>query len=170
MLAWMRWHFSALSVVALSSETKSLPTLDSRSKRRLQRMRDPKPFAGLARPVVLILDRIATLALSTSTGGCPILRMDRRSSSSSMTARSKPFQDFIDPAVANQPSRASDLRIRKSWARKSPVQFHVDQSPESQPPGVTFFCMLESPPGAGGDTVISSVSFHVDTINSSYLS
>ena len=50
-----------------------------------------------------------------------------------------------------------DLRIRKSWARKSPVQFHVDQSPESQPPGVTFFCMLESPPGAGGDTVISSV-------------
>ncbi|KAJ3962219.1 hypothetical protein N0V92_001044 [Colletotrichum tropicale] len=49
-----------------------------------------------------------------------------------------------------------DLRIRKSWSRKSPVQFHVDQSPESQPPGATFFCMLESPPGAGGDTIISS--------------
>lgn len=26
---------------------------------------------------------------------------------------------------------AVDLRIRKSWARKSPIQFHVDQSPES---------------------------------------
>ena len=51
-----------------------------------------------------------------------------------------------------------DLRIRKSWARKSPIQFHVDQSPESQPPGLTFFCMLESPPGSGGDTIISNVS------------
>lgn len=49
-----------------------------------------------------------------------------------------------------------DLRIRKSWARKNPIQFHVDQSPEPQPPGATFFCMLESPPGVGGDTVISS--------------
>lgn len=51
-----------------------------------------------------------------------------------------------------------DLRIRKSWARKNPIQFHVDQSPEEQPPGATFFCMLESPPGVGGDTIISSVS------------
>lgn len=51
-----------------------------------------------------------------------------------------------------------DLRIRKSWARKSPIQFHVDQSPEKQPPGLTFFVMLESPEGAGGDTVISHVS------------
>lgn len=51
-----------------------------------------------------------------------------------------------------------DLRIRKSWARKSPIQFHVDQSPEAQPPGLTFFCMLESPPGPGGDTIISNVS------------
>lgn len=50
-----------------------------------------------------------------------------------------------------------DLRIRKSWARKSPIQFHVDQSPEAQPPGLTFFCMLESPPGPGGDTIISHV-------------
>ena len=50
-----------------------------------------------------------------------------------------------------------DLRIRKSWARKSPIQFHVDQSPENQPPGLTFFCMLESPSGAGGDTIISHV-------------
>lgn len=50
-----------------------------------------------------------------------------------------------------------DLRIRKSWSRKNPVQFHVDQSPEKQPPGATFFCMLESPPGVGGDTIISSV-------------
>ena len=54
MLVWMRWHFSAHSVVALSSETKSLPTLDSRSKRRLQRMRHPEPFADRARLVVLI--------------------------------------------------------------------------------------------------------------------
>ncbi|PVI00237.1 putative alpha-ketoglutarate-dependent sulfonate dioxygenase [Periconia macrospinosa] len=50
-----------------------------------------------------------------------------------------------------------DLRIRKSWARKSPIQFHVDQSPESQPPGLTFFCMLESPDGPGGDTIISNM-------------
>ncbi|KAF2636340.1 taurine catabolism dioxygenase [Massarina eburnea CBS 473.64] len=50
-----------------------------------------------------------------------------------------------------------DLRIRKSWARKSPIQFHVDQSPESQPPGMTFFCMLESPQGSGGDTIISNM-------------
>ncbi|KAI0174762.1 hypothetical protein BJ166DRAFT_621194 [Pestalotiopsis sp. NC0098] len=49
-----------------------------------------------------------------------------------------------------------DLRIRKSWSRKSPIQFHVDQSPEAQPPGVTFFAMLESPAIAGGDTIISS--------------
>lgn len=49
-----------------------------------------------------------------------------------------------------------DLRIRKGWARKNPIQFHVDQSPEAQPPVMTFFAMLESPPGVGGDTVISS--------------
>ena len=51
-----------------------------------------------------------------------------------------------------------DLRIRKSWARKNPIQFHVDQSPEAQPPGVTFFCMLEQPSGAAGDTVIASTA------------
>ncbi|RDW65331.1 hypothetical protein BP5796_10023 [Coleophoma crateriformis] len=49
-----------------------------------------------------------------------------------------------------------DLRIRKSWARKNPIQFHVDQSPESQPPGLTFFAMLESPSGVGGDTIIAN--------------
>ncbi|KAK3064029.1 hypothetical protein LTS18_010792 [Coniosporium uncinatum] len=49
-----------------------------------------------------------------------------------------------------------DLRIRKSWARKNPIQFHVDQSPEPQPPGATFFCMLEQPQGVGGDTIICS--------------
>ncbi|KUJ15976.1 TauD-domain-containing protein [Mollisia scopiformis] len=49
-----------------------------------------------------------------------------------------------------------DLRIRKSWARKNPIQFHVDQSPEAQPPGMTLFAMLESPPGVGGDTIICS--------------
>lgn len=49
-----------------------------------------------------------------------------------------------------------DLRVRKSWARKSPIQFHTDQSPEPQTPGTTFFMMLESPAGAGGDTIFSS--------------
>jgi len=51
-----------------------------------------------------------------------------------------------------------DLRIRKSWARKNPIQFHVDQSPEAQPPGLTFFCMLEQPEGAGGDTIIANTA------------
>src|SRR4051812_48488378 len=46
MPVWMRWHFSALSEAALSSETKSLPTLGSRSKRKSHRMRNPEPFAG----------------------------------------------------------------------------------------------------------------------------
>lgn len=50
-----------------------------------------------------------------------------------------------------------DLRVRRSWAGRSPVQWHTDQSPEIQPPGTTFICMLESPSTAGGDTLISSV-------------
>ncbi|KAM0698674.1 hypothetical protein Q7P36_002141 [Cladosporium allicinum] len=61
-----------------------------------------------------------------------------------------------------------DLRIRKSWARKSPIQFHVDQSPESQPPGLTFFCMLESPPGAGGDTIISHMGRAFERLSPSF--
>ncbi|KAJ5394826.1 uncharacterized protein N7487_009129 [Penicillium crustosum] len=61
-----------------------------------------------------------------------------------------------------------DLRIRKSWARKSPIQFHVDQSPETQPPGATFFCMLESPPGAGGDTIISNMTRAFDRLSPSF--
>jgi sulfonate dioxygenase len=36
------------------------------------------------------------------------------------------------------------------------VQWHSDQTPEPQPPGVTFIAMLESPAAAGGDTLISS--------------
>jgi sulfonate dioxygenase len=52
----------------------------------------------------------------------------------------------------------NDLRVRKSWARKNPIQFHVDQSPEPQPPGLTFFAMLESPKGVGGDTIICSTA------------
>lgn len=51
---------------------------------------------------------------------------------------------------------ASDLRVRKSWKGRSPIQWHTDQSPEQQPPGTTFICMLESPAQAGGDTLISS--------------
>jgi sulfonate dioxygenase len=61
-----------------------------------------------------------------------------------------------------------DLRIRKSWARKSPIQFHVDQSPERQPPGLTFFCMLESPDGSGGDTVISNMNRAFERLSPSF--
>ncbi|KKY21688.1 putative alpha-ketoglutarate-dependent taurine dioxygenase [Phaeomoniella chlamydospora] len=49
-----------------------------------------------------------------------------------------------------------DLRVRRSWRGRSPIQWHSDQSPEVQPPGTTFICMLESPAMAGGDTLISS--------------
>ncbi|CAI6096256.1 unnamed protein product [Clonostachys chloroleuca] len=49
-----------------------------------------------------------------------------------------------------------DLRVRKSWKGRSPVQWHTDQSPEPQTPGTTFICMLESPAMAGGDTLVSS--------------
>ncbi|KAK9777598.1 putative TauD/TfdA-like domain-containing protein [Seiridium cardinale] len=49
-----------------------------------------------------------------------------------------------------------DLRVRRSWKGRSPVQWHSDQTPEPQPPGVTFIAMLESPAAAGGDTLISS--------------
>ncbi|KAJ5546800.1 hypothetical protein N7494_004385 [Penicillium frequentans] len=49
-----------------------------------------------------------------------------------------------------------DLRVRQSWAGRSPVQWHTDQSPEQQPPGTTFIAMLESPTTAGGDTLVSS--------------
>lgn len=50
----------------------------------------------------------------------------------------------------------SDLRVRRSWKGRSPVQWHTDQSPEPQPPGTTFIGMLESPESAGGDTLVSS--------------
>lgn len=46
--------------------------------------------------------------------------------------------------------------MRQSWAGRSPVQWHTDQSPEKQPPGTTFIAMLESPSTAGGDTLVSS--------------
>lgn len=49
-----------------------------------------------------------------------------------------------------------DLRVRRSWKGRSPIQWHSDQSPEQQPPGTTFICMLESPASAGGDTLVSS--------------
>ncbi|KAH8881763.1 putative alpha-ketoglutarate-dependent sulfonate dioxygenase [Thozetella sp. PMI_491] len=49
-----------------------------------------------------------------------------------------------------------------------PIQFHVDQSPEAQPPGATFFCMLESPPGAGGDTIISSMTRAYERLSPSF--
>ncbi|KAL6850587.1 hypothetical protein ACO1O0_007711 [Amphichorda felina] len=49
-----------------------------------------------------------------------------------------------------------DLRVRRSWKGRSPVQWHTDQSPEAQTPGTTFICMLESPSAAGGDTLVGS--------------
>ncbi|CAK4033749.1 Taurine catabolism dioxygenase [Lecanosticta acicola] len=49
-----------------------------------------------------------------------------------------------------------DLRVRRSWKGRSPIQWHTDQSPEQQPPGTTFICMLESPATGGGDTLVSS--------------
>lgn len=49
-----------------------------------------------------------------------------------------------------------DLRVRRSWKGRSPIQWHTDQSPEPQTPGTTFICMLESPAAAGGDTLVSS--------------
>ncbi|KAK5717748.1 hypothetical protein LTR15_008587 [Elasticomyces elasticus] len=49
-----------------------------------------------------------------------------------------------------------DLRVRRSWKGRSPIQWHTDQSPELQPPGTTFIGMLESPSAAGGDTLVSS--------------
>ncbi len=49
-----------------------------------------------------------------------------------------------------------DLRVRRSWKGRSPVQWHTDQSAEPQPPGTTFIGMLESPAAAGGDTLVSS--------------
>ncbi|EMC93931.1 hypothetical protein BAUCODRAFT_141343 [Baudoinia panamericana UAMH 10762] len=49
-----------------------------------------------------------------------------------------------------------DLRVRRSWKGRSPIQWHTDQSPELQPPGTTFIGMLESPAAAGGDTLVSS--------------
>ncbi|KAH8895533.1 putative alpha-ketoglutarate-dependent sulfonate dioxygenase [Thozetella sp. PMI_491] len=51
---------------------------------------------------------------------------------------------------------SEDLRVRRSWKGRSPVQWHTDQSPEPQTPGTTFICMLESPAIAGGDTLVSS--------------
>ncbi|KAG7722933.1 hypothetical protein KL949_000018 [Ogataea haglerorum] len=49
-----------------------------------------------------------------------------------------------------------DLRVRRSWKGRSPIQFHSDQSAEPQTPGTTILCMLECPPTAGGDTIFSS--------------
>lgn len=51
---------------------------------------------------------------------------------------------------------AEDLRVRRSWRGRSPIQWHTDQSAEQQPPGTTFIGMLESPAAAGGDTLVSS--------------
>ncbi len=133
MLVWMRWHFSALNAVALYSETKSLPTLDSRSKRKLPRMPNSEPFTGRRRPVVLIPARVATLALFTSTDGCPIRRMDQRSLSSSTTARSKSFQDFIlAPAVANRLAPAT-FAFGSLGLGKAPCSFTLINPPNPSP-------------------------------------
>jgi sulfonate dioxygenase len=142
---------------------RPVPTIQSRPRRASLPVRRPRVL-GLSRPRLHRYRIRETegdrLPLRTSTqawldaasqeragGVCNCLRLARvRGSHSTMCP------DFVPNF------HRSDLRIRKSWARMSPIQFHVDQSPEAQPPGATFFCMLESPPGAGGDTIISSVS------------
>lgn len=116
------------------------------------------------------------LALLTAERGCVVLR-DQKFNDIGFQKQSEIASHFGPlhrhgwmPHPKNGPvefvivfDSEDDLRIRKSWARKSPIQFHVDQSPEAQPPGLTFFCMLESPPGPGGDTIISHVSVAVSS-------
>ena len=110
------------------------------------------------------------LALLTAERGCVVFRDQYAFLNSGFDAQKKLASHFGPlhvhgwmPHAVNGPAEfvivydsAEDLRVRKSWARKNPIQFHVDQSPESQPPGLTFFAMLESPDGVGGDTVICS--------------
>ncbi|KAL2835356.1 alpha-ketoglutarate-dependent taurine dioxygenase [Aspergillus pseudoustus] len=70
-------------------------------------------------------------------------------------------QKFTDLGFERQKEIASHFGPlhKHGWMphpKEGPEEFVI--SPESQPPGATFFCMLESPPGAGGDTIISSMT------------
>jgi sulfonate dioxygenase len=112
------------------------------------------------------------LALLTAQRGCVIFRDQDPFLKSGFEAQKKVASHFGPlhvhgwmPHPQNGPAEfvivydsTEDLRIRKSWARKNPIQFHVDQSPEAQPPGLTFFAMLESPDGVGGDTIICNTA------------
>jgi len=113
---------------------------------------------------------LSELALLTAERGCVVFRDPNTFLNSDFEAQKALVSHFGPlhvhgwmPHSRNGPAEfvivydsADDLRVRKSWARKNPIQFHVDQSPEAQPPGLTFFAMLESPAGVGGDTVICS--------------
>ncbi|KAL2678314.1 hypothetical protein Neosp_009059 [[Neocosmospora] mangrovei] len=49
--------------------------------------------------------------------------------------------------------------VRKNWwpNRLSRAIWHIDQSQERQPPGVTFFCCMQSDATTGGDTLVGSL-------------
>ncbi|KAL7421489.1 hypothetical protein Q5752_004376 [Cryptotrichosporon argae] len=50
--------------------------------------------------------------------------------------------------------------VRKNWwpNRLSQAIWHIDQSQESHPPGLTFFCCLQADAPAGGDTLGCSLT------------
>lgn len=49
--------------------------------------------------------------------------------------------------------------VRKNWwpNRLSRAIWHIDQSQEHQPPGMTFFCCMQSDAPSGGDTLVGSL-------------
>lgn len=49
--------------------------------------------------------------------------------------------------------------VRKHWwpNRLSRAIWHIDQSQERQPPGMTFFCCMQSDAPSGGDTLVGSL-------------
>ncbi|KAF4628241.1 hypothetical protein G7Y89_g9913 [Cudoniella acicularis] len=110
------------------------------------------------------------LALLTAERGCVVFRDQHEFLNSGFEAQKKIAGHFGPlhvhgwmPHPEKGPAEfvivydsKDDLRLRRFWARKNPIQFHVDQSPEAQPPGMTFFAVLESPPGVGGDTIFAS--------------
>ncbi|TVY84404.1 Alpha-ketoglutarate-dependent sulfonate dioxygenase [Lachnellula suecica] len=110
------------------------------------------------------------LALLTAERGCVVFRNQTNFMNSGFEAQKKvaghfgplhvhgwmPHPEKGPPEFVIVYDSTDDLRLRRFWARKNPIQFHVDQSPEAQPPGMTFFAVLESPPGVGGDTIFTS--------------
>jgi len=49
--------------------------------------------------------------------------------------------------------------VRKNWwpNRLTQAIWHIDQTQEHQPPGVTFFCCMQSDAPTGGDTLVCSI-------------